>query len=111
VTVTQQVLALGPAATQVISRDVGTSGGLFNANSAHPFESPTPLSDFLLLVLQTMLAAAFTYTFGKMVGDTRQGWAVLAAMLLVPLVFIGVAYHAEATGNPRFSTLERSGFR
>jgi len=106
VTATQQVLAVGPAATQVISRDLGTSGGgFFNANSAHPFESPTPLSDFLLLVVQTMLAAAFTYTFGKMVGDPRQGWAVLAAMLLVLLVFIGVAYHAEGTGNPRFSTL------
>ena len=106
VTVTQQILAVGPAATQVISRDLGTSGGgFFNANSAHPFESPTPLSDCLLLVVQTMLAAAFTYTFGTMVGDTRQGWAVLAAMLLVLLLFIGVAYHAEATGNPRLSTL------
>lgn len=106
VTVTQQILAVGPAATQVISRDLGTSGGgFFNANSAHPFESPTPLSDFLLLVVQTMMAAAFTYTFGKMVGDTHQGWAVLAAMLLVLLLFIGVAYHAEATGNPRLSTL------
>ena len=106
VTATQQILAVGPAATQVISRDLGTSGGgFFNANSAHPFESPTPLSDFLLLVVQTMMAAAFTYTFGKMVGDTHQGWAVLAAMLLVLLLFIGVAYHAEATGNPRLSTL------
>jgi K+-transporting ATPase ATPase A chain len=106
VTVTQQVLAVGPAATQVISRDLGAAGGgFFNANSSHPFESPTPLSDFLLLVVQTMLAAAFTYTFGKMVGDTRQGWAVLAAMLLVLLLSIGVAYHAEATGNPRLSTL------
>lgn len=106
VTVTQQTLAVGPAATQVISRDVGTSGGgFFNANSAHPFESPTPLSDLLLLLLQTMLAAAFTYTFGTMVGDTRQGWAVLAAMLMVLAMFVLFAYQAEVAGNPRIAAL------
>lgn len=106
VTVTQQILAIGPAATQVISRDVGTSGGgFFNANSAHPFESPTPLSDLLLLLLQTMLAAAFTYTFGTMVGDTRQGWAILAAMLIVLGGFVFIAYQAEVAGNPRIAAL------
>jgi K+-transporting ATPase ATPase A chain len=84
VTRQEQDIAVGPAATQVIARDLGTSGGgFFNANSAHPFESPTPLSDFLLLLLQTVIAAALTYTYGTMVRDTRQGWAILAAMLLM----------------------------
>jgi K+-transporting ATPase ATPase A chain len=106
VIVTDQVVALGPAATQVISRDLGTSGGgFFNANSAHPFESPTPLSDVLLIVVQTMLAAGLTYTFGKLVGDTRQGWAILAAMLIVLVGFMVMAYWAEAAGNPRIAAL------
>jgi K+-transporting ATPase ATPase A chain len=101
-----QLLAVGPAATQVISRDLGTSGGgFFNANSAHPFESPTPLSDFLLLLTQTMLAAALTYTFGIMVGDTRQGWAILVAMLLILAVFLVIGYEAESSGNPRLALL------
>jgi len=106
VTVTEQMLAVGPVATQVVSRDLGTSGGgFFNANSAHPFESPTPLSDLLLILAQTMLAAALTYTFGKMVGDTRQGWAVLAAMLLVLVVFMVAAYSAESAGTPALAAL------
>ena len=101
-----QTLAVGPAATQVISRDLGTSGGgFFNANSAHPFESPTPLSDFLLLLTQTMLAAALTYTFGIMVGDTRQGWSILAGMLLILSVFLVIGYEAESSGNPRLAPL------
>ena len=85
----EQDIAVGPAATQVIARDLGTSGGgFFNANSAHPFESPTPLSDFLLLLLQTMIAAALTYTYGRIVGDTRAGMdAILAVMLLVLAMF------------------------
>ena len=106
-TARQQVIAIGPAATQVISRDLGTSGGgFFNANSAHPYESPTPLSDFLLLLVQTVVAASLTYTYGKMVGDTRQGWAILAAMLVVLAMFIAVEYHSEAVGNPRFAALD-----
>lgn len=106
ITVTEQMLAVGPAATQVISRDLGTSGGgFFNANSAHPFESPTPMADLLLILAQTMLAAGLTYTFGKMVGDTRQGWAILAVMLIVLAVFMVGAYAAESAGNPRFTAL------
>jgi K+-transporting ATPase ATPase A chain len=103
----QQIIAMGPAATQVISRDIGTSGGgFFNANSAHPYESPTPLSDFLLLLMQTVVAASLTYTYGKMVGDTRQGWAILAVMLVILGTFVGVAYYSESIGNPRIATLD-----
>ncbi|WHZ23997.1 MAG: potassium-transporting ATPase A chain [Nitrospira sp.] len=106
ITIVEQILAVGPAATQVISRDIGTSGGgFFNVNSAHPFESPTPLSDLLLLLLQTMLAAAFTYTFGTMVGDTRQGWAILTAMVIVLGGGVLFAYQAEVAGNPGFAVL------
>lgn len=102
----EQDIAVGPAATQVIARDLGTSGGgFFNANSAHPFESPTPLSDFLLLLLQTVIAAALTYTYGTMVGDTRQGWVILAAMLLLLVGGIGAAYYAETRRNPHIEAL------
>lgn len=101
-----QVLALGPAATQVIARDLGTSGGgFFSANSAHPFESPTPFSDLLLLLVQTVVAAGLTYTYGKMVGDTRQGWAILAVMLVVLSMGVAITYQAESAGNPRIQNL------
>lgn len=103
---TQQVIAIGPVATQVIARDLGTSGGgFFNANSAHPFESPTPLSDFLLLLVQTVVAAGLTYTYGKMVGDTRQGWAILSVMLVVLALGVGIAYQSESVGNPHILNL------
>jgi K+-transporting ATPase ATPase A chain len=104
--VTEQVLPLGPVASQLAIKHLGTNGGgFFNANAAHPFENPTPLTDFLLVLAQTVIAAALCYTFGKMVGDTRQGWAILAAMLLVLVSFILFAYWAEAGGNPRFTSL------
>ncbi len=103
---TEQVLSLGPAATQVIARDLGTSGGgFFSANSAHPFESPTPLSDLLLLLLQTVVAAGLAYTYGKMVGDQRQGWAILSVMLVVLTVGVAITYQAESAGNPRIRGL------
>jgi K+-transporting ATPase ATPase A chain len=104
--VTQQIVALGPVASQMAIKHLGTNGGgFFNANAAHPFESPTPLTDFLLVLAQTVIAAALCYTFGKMVGDTRQGWAILAAMMLVLVSFILFAYWAEAGGNPRIAAL------
>jgi K+-transporting ATPase ATPase A chain len=104
--VTEQVLPLGPVASQVAIKHLGTNGGgFFNTNAAHPFENPTPLTDFLLVLAQTVIAAALCYTFGKMVGDTRQGWAILAAMLLVLVSFILFGYWAEAGGNPRFRLL------
>ena len=101
VTVTEQVLAVGPAASQVAIKQLGTNGGgFFNVNSAHPFENPTPLANFLELLAILLIPAALCYTFGKMVGDTRQGWAVLAAMSIVLVVFIIGAYWAESAGNP-----------
>ncbi len=104
--VATQTIALGPVASQLAIKHLGTNGGgFFNANSAHPFENPNPLTDFLLVLAETVIAAALTYTFGKMVGDTRQGWAVLAAMLVLLLVFGGAAYAAEAAGNPRLAAL------
>ena len=100
-TATEQVLAVGPAASQVAIKQLGTNGGgFFNVNSAHPFENPTPLANFLELLAILLIPAALCYTFGKMVGDTRQGWAVLAAMTIVLIVFIIGAYWAESAGNP-----------
>ncbi len=104
--VTDQVLALGPAASQIAIKQLGTNGGgFFNANSAHPFENPTPLTNFVELLAIGQIAAALCYTFGKMVGDTRQGWAILAAMLIVLVAMIVGAYTAEAAGNPRIAAL------
>jgi K+-transporting ATPase ATPase A chain len=105
-TQTEQTIAVGPVASQLAIKHLGTNGGgFFNANAAHPFESPTPLTDFLLILAQTLLAAALTYTFGKMVGDTRQGWAILAAMLIVLVGAIFADYAFEAAGNPAFTSL------
>jgi K+-transporting ATPase ATPase A chain len=101
VTVTEQVLAVGPAASQIAIKQLGTNGGgFFNVNSAHPFENPTPLANFLEMLAILLIPAALCYTFGAMVGDTRQGWAILAAMSIVLVVFIVGAYWAESAGNP-----------
>jgi len=105
-TVTEQTIAVGPAASQIAIKQLGTNGGgFFNVNSAHPLENPTPLSNFLQLLAILMIPAALCYTFGKMVGDTRQGWAVLAAMtvIFVPLTLFGIAQ--EQNGNPKFDSL------
>ncbi len=104
--VTQQTIPLGPAASQIAIKQLGTNGGgFFNANSAHPFENPTPLANFLEVLAILIIPAALCYTFGRMIGDTRQGWAVLVAMLVifVPLTF--GAYVAEQSGNPRLQAL------
>ena len=83
-TATEQVLAVGPAASQIAIKQLGTNGGgFFNVNSAHPFENPTPLSNFLEILAILLIPAALCYTFGVMVGDTRQGWAILAAMTMI----------------------------
>jgi potassium-transporting ATPase potassium-binding subunit len=99
--VTDQVLALGPAASQIAIKMLGTNGGgFFNVNSAHPFESPTGLSNFVEMWALLVLPAALCFTFGKMVKDMRQGWAIFAAMsaILLPLLLVCVA--AEHAGNP-----------
>jgi len=105
-TVTQQTLALGPAASQIAIKQLGTNGGgFFSTNSAHPFENPTPLSNLLEMLAILLIPAALCYTFGRMVGDTRQGWAVLAAMSIVFAPMVGLAVWAEQSGNPAFARL------
>ncbi len=105
-TVIQQVLAVGPAASQIAIKQLGTNGGgFFNANSAHPFENPTPLSNFLEMLSILLIPAALCYTFGKMVGDTRQGWAILTVMTIIFVALLAVAVWAEQTGNPAIAAL------
>jgi K+-transporting ATPase ATPase A chain len=102
--VTEQVLALGPAASQIAIKQIGTNGGgFFTANSSHPFENPTPLSNFFEMLSILLIPAALCYTFGRMVGDTRQGWAVLAAMTMIFVVLMIGGYAAEAAGNLRLA--------
>jgi potassium-transporting ATPase potassium-binding subunit len=97
----KQTLAMGPTASQEVIKQLGTNGGgFFNANSAHPFENPTPLSNFIAMWLIFAISAALTYTFGRMARDQKQGWALFAAMGVLFLVGVAVAYHYEAAGNP-----------
>ncbi|MBM0105915.1 potassium-transporting ATPase subunit KdpA [Steroidobacter sp. S1-65] len=105
--VSQQTIPLGPAASQIAIKQLGTNGGgFFNVNSAHPLENPTPLSNFLELLAILLIPAALCYTFGRMVGDPRQGRAIMIAMLVifVPLTF--AVYLAEQSGNPRLDALQ-----
>jgi K+-transporting ATPase ATPase A chain len=105
-TITEQVLALGPAASQVAIKQLGTNGGgFFGVNSAHPFENPTPLSGFLEMLAILLIPAALTYTFGKMIGDTRQGWVVLAVMLALFIGSLAATVAAEQAGNPALDDL------
>jgi len=102
----EQVIAVGPAASQIAIKQLGTNGGgFFNVNSSHPFENPTPLSNFLELLAILLIPAALCYTFGRMVGDTRQGWALLGAMTLVFVVLLAVCVSAEQAGNPALAKL------
>ena len=104
--VAQQVLPLGPAASQIAIKQLGTNGGgFFNVNSAHPFENPTPLSNFLEMLSILLIPAALVYTYGKMLGDTRQGWALLATMTFIFVALLAVAVWAEQGGNPAFTPL------
>jgi K+-transporting ATPase ATPase A chain len=97
---TEQVIAVGPAASQVAVKQLGTNGGgFFNVNSAHPFENATPLSNFFELLSILVISAALCYTFGVMVGDTRQGWAVLAAMTVMFVGLLVVCVIAEQNGR------------
>jgi K+-transporting ATPase ATPase A chain len=100
-TVTQQVIAQGPVASQEVIKEFGTNGGgFFGANSAHPFENPTPLSNFFQLVLIFAIPSGLTYTLGRMTGSQRHGWAVWAAMTFLFFVGVATAYWAEARANP-----------
>jgi K+-transporting ATPase ATPase A chain len=107
---TVQTIPQGPVASQEAIKMLGTNGGgFFNANSAHPYENPTPLANFLQMVLIFVIPAGLTYTFGKMVKDTRQGWALLAAMTILFLAGVFVVYPAEQAGNPVLTRLGVAG--
>jgi K+-transporting ATPase ATPase A chain len=100
-TITQQVIAQGPVASQEVIKEFGTNGGgFFNANSAHPFENPTPLSNFFEMLLIFAIPSGLTYTLGRMTGSQRHGWAVWAAMAFLFFAGVTTAYWAEAHGNP-----------
>ncbi len=105
-TATEQTIPLGPVASQIAMKQLGTNGGgYYNVNSAHPLENPTPLSNFLEVLAILLIPAALCYTFGRMVGDTRQGWAILAAMTIVFVALLVAAYGFEAQGNPVLTKL------
>lgn len=100
----RQIIPQGPVASQEAIKMLGINGGgFFNANSAHPYENPTPLTNFLQMLSIFLLPAALTYTFGKMVKDTRQGWALLAAMYVLFLAGTAICYYFEAVGNPNIA--------
>ncbi len=100
-TVTTQTIAQGPVASQEIIKELGTNGGgFFNANSSHPFENPTPISNLIELFCIFAIGSGLTYTLGRMTGSQRHGWAVWAAMVILFLAGVTVAYWAEAGGNP-----------
>ena len=106
VKVTNQVLAMGPVASQIAIKQLGTNGGgFFNVNSAHPYENPTPLTDFLEMLAILLIPAALCYTFGKMVKDIRQGWAVFASMMLILVAAVFWMYSVEGSGNPKLAAL------
>ena len=108
-TVTQQVIAQGPVASQEVIKELGTNGGgFFGANSAHPFENPTPFSNFFQMVLIFTIPSALTYTLGRMTGSQRHGWAVWGAMALLFLAGVTTAYWAEARGNPQLAGIAQT---
>jgi K+-transporting ATPase ATPase A chain len=105
-TIQEQTIALGPVASQEAIKELGTNGGgFFNANSAHPYESPTPLTNFLEMLAIFLIPGALCHTFGRMVGDTRQGWAILAAMTTIFVAMLAVTEISEQRGNPAFAEL------
>ena len=99
----KQMIPMGPAASQIAIKQLGTNGGgFFNANSAHPFENPTPFSNLLEMLAILLIPAALTFTYGKMVGSTRQGWAIFTAMLVLLLAGLFISLYAEYSANPVF---------
>jgi len=102
----EQIIPMGPAASQIAIKHLGTNGGgFFNANSAHPFENPTPFSNFLQMLVIFLIPAALTYMFGKMVGSTRQGWAIFTAMSIMFVAGLCISLFAEYSANPIFGHL------
>src|SRR5260370_27237169 len=101
-----QVIAQGPVASQEVIKELGTNGGgFFNANSAHPYENPTPLSNLLEMIAIFAISAGLTHTFGKMAGDRRQGWALFGAMALLFLMGATIAIRSEQRGNLQFTAM------
>jgi K+-transporting ATPase ATPase A chain len=91
----QQIIPMGPAASQIVIKQLGTNGGgFFNANSAHPFENPTPLTNFIEMFFLVIISASLTYTYGKMIGSTKQGWAIFTAMFILLLTGLIIALNA-----------------
>ncbi|MGB2645324.1 MAG: potassium-transporting ATPase subunit KdpA [Candidatus Acidiferrum sp.] len=108
-TITQQVIALGPAASQEVIKELGTNGGgFFYANSAHPYENPTPFSNFFEMLLILAIPSGLTYTLGRMTKSQAHGWAVWSAMAALFLVGVSVAYSAEARGNPELAKVDQA---
>ena len=102
----KQVIAQGPVASQIVIKTFGTNGGgFFNANAAHPYENPTALTNLLTVILEFAIGAGLTMTFGRMVGNLKQGWALFGAMAIMFLVGVFVSYGAESAGNPAFAHL------
>jgi len=101
-----QIIPMGPAASQIAIKQLGTNGGgFFNSNSSHPFENPTPLSNFLEMLSILLIPAALTYTYGKMVGSTRQGWTIFTAMMILFVAGLSISLYAEYSANPIFGHL------
>ena len=101
-----QAIPMGPAASQIAIKQLGTNGGgFFNANSSHPFENPTPFSNFLQMVAIFLIPASLTYMYGKMVGSTRQGWAIFSVMLILFLAGLSISLYSEYSTNPVFGHL------
>ncbi len=108
--IANQMLPMGPVASQEAIKEFGTNGGgFFNANSAHPFENPTPLTNFVEILLILLIPFSLTYTFGRFAGNTRQGWALFAAMMMLFILFLGVMYWSEYNGNPLVQKLGVNG--
>ncbi len=108
--INNQILPMGPVASQEAIKEFGTNGGgFFNANSAHPFENPTPLTNFLEMLLILLIPFALTYTFGCFAGNTRQGWALYSAIMVLFVIFLGVMYWSEYSGNPLVQKLGVNG--
>jgi K+-transporting ATPase ATPase A chain len=105
-TTQKQTLPMGPMGSQEAIKELGTNGGGFvNANSAHSYENPTPLTNFFEMLAMLLIPAGLTYTFGRMVGDTRQGWAVLASMVILFVAMVTIANYSEQQGNPLVAKL------
>ena len=102
----QQVIPMGPAASQIAIKQLGTNGGgFFNSNSSHPFENPTPISNFLEMLSILLISGALTFTYGKMVGSSRQGWTIFTAMMILFLAGLSISLYAEYSANPVFGHL------